>query len=122
MSAPRRFVVVVAAASLAAASLAGSAAIDRPASAASLAVPIVRAADAHDVSAPLASLIPVRPPFGREGVFEPEIPERPDLGRQPVDRVQQTTTTAQMPAPNLTFEGQRDADNFPFLVEPPDPN
>jgi len=94
----------------------------RAAAAVSLAPPVVRAADLHDVSPRLADLVPVRPPVGREGFFEPELPDRLDAGAQPADRLRQGATAAQMPAPNLTFEGQRDADNFPFLVEPPDPN
>jgi uncharacterized repeat protein (TIGR01451 family) len=88
----------------------------------SLAPPISRAAVLHDVSPRLADVIPVRARFGREGMFEPELPDRPNVAGQPVDRVRQGSTGALMPAPNLTFEAQRDADNFPFLVEPPDPN
>src|SRR5205085_2838730 len=119
----RRLLALVAASSLAflaAASTPGRVGISVAAT--SLAPPVVRLADLHDVSPPLGSLSPVRAPFGREGIFEPELPDRPDTGKQPADRLRQGATTAQMPAPNLTFEAQRDADNFPFLVEPPDPN
>lgn len=86
-----------------------------------LAPPIVRAAELFDVSKPLRDLKPVVAEAGRALTFSPE-PGRPDVGPQPVDPVRQKEATAIMPAPNLTFEGQRDADNSPFLVEPPDPN
>ena len=126
MVAPRRFFALLAAFALAAGPLSLHAMGPSPtvAAAASLAAPIVRNAALHDVSGPLATLPPVRPPVGREGIVEPERPEVPDLGPQAPDPARQTapTSTSAMPAPNLTFEGQRDADNFPFLVEPPDPN
>jgi uncharacterized repeat protein (TIGR01451 family) len=90
--------------------------------ASTLAPPVVRQADLFDVSKPLADLPPVVPKTGMEMLFEPELPDRPDAGSQPADPVRQTSGGAAMPSPNRTFEGQRDADNFPFLVEPPDPN
>ena len=122
MPSARRVLAVVAAALLALSVSAGPPAA-RPALAASLAPPIVRTAAAFDVSKPLRLLPPVRPPFAEGGIFEPELPDRPEVGNQPPDPVRQSTApTGQMPAPSLTFEGQKDADNFPFLVEPPDPN
>jgi uncharacterized repeat protein (TIGR01451 family) len=88
----------------------------------SLAPPIVRDAELFDVSRPLADLPPIGHKPGRLIKNRGFIP-REDLGPQPVDPVKAPSTSAgTMPAPNLTFEGQRDADNFPFLVEPPDPN
>jgi uncharacterized repeat protein (TIGR01451 family) len=122
MSSARRVLAVIAAASLALSLSAAPPAVST-ARAASLAPPVVRRADAFDVSAPLRLLPPVRPPFAEGGVFEPELPDRPDIGRQPADPARQATApSGLMPAPSITFEGQKDADNFPFLVEPPDPN
>src|SRR3982751_5566041 len=94
------------------------------AAAASLTTPVVRDAVLHAASGPLASLPPFRPPFGDSEVFEPERPDVPDLANQSADPVRQAAPpgTSAMPAPNLTFETERDADNFPFVVEPPDPN
>jgi uncharacterized repeat protein (TIGR01451 family) len=94
-----------------------------PAAAASLASPVVSSALAFDVSPRLVDIPPVQPLEGGE-FFEPDQGARVAFGPKPADPVRQakpTTGTGTMPAPNLVFEAQRDADNFPFLVEPPDP-
>jgi uncharacterized repeat protein (TIGR01451 family) len=94
-----------------------------PAAAASITPPIVRNAVAFDVSPKLVDLPPLQPIGDGGEIFEPEEGARVAFGAKPADPVRQTkpTSTSAMPAPNLTFEAERDADNFPFLVEPPDP-
>src|SRR3954451_6762611 len=94
-----------------------------PAAAASITPPIVRNAVAFDVSPKLVHLPPLQPIGDGGEIFEPEEGARVAFGAKPADPVRQTkpTSTSAMPAPNLTFEAERDADNFPFLVEPPDP-
>lgn len=101
---------------------AGSTGVDAPYQATSIAPPIVRDPVFFDISEPLADMDPIRPPVGRLIPKRGYIP-RPDIGAQPADPVRQAQVPSggAMPAPNITFEGQRDADNFPFLVEPPDP-
>ncbi len=79
MSAPRRLSVLLAAGSVALLASGGlPTGTGRAVAAVSLAPPVVRAADLHDVSPRLADLVPVRPPVGREGFFEPELPDRLD--------------------------------------------
>lgn len=122
MRALRRSLAILAACSLLAFPAAGATATTPSvALAPTIAPPVVREAEHHDTSDALADLDPVRPPVGsvlRKRGFLP----RPDIGEQPADPVRQAQPPADgaMPAPNITFEGQRDADNFPFLVEPPD--
>jgi len=91
----------------------------------SIVPPVSRSAVFHDRSGPLAGMTPIRPPLGKGDLFEPKEDGGGVFGAQPADPVRQTAPSsggAAMPAPNLVFEAQRDADNFPFLVEPPDPN
>jgi uncharacterized repeat protein (TIGR01451 family) len=128
MRASRRLLLVIVAASTSVVGFAPmfdrSGVLDATAAyaATSIAPPIVRDPVLFDVSEPFADLDPVRPPVGRLIPKHGYIP-RPDIGAQPADPVRQAQAPSggAMPAPNLTFEGQRDADNFPFLVEPPDP-
>jgi uncharacterized repeat protein (TIGR01451 family) len=90
----------------------------------SIVPPIVRDADLFDVSPPLLDIQPIEPIVDTEEIFEPERDIALSPGSQAPDPARQSAPTSgsAMPAPNLTFESQRDADNFPFLVEPPDPN
>jgi len=90
--------------------------------------PVVRPAVAYDLSRPLRDMKPVRPK-GQRGqdvldVFRGTIRGAAPPPRGFRDPVRQAGPLgpSSMPAPNVTFEGLKNDDNFPFLVLPPDPN
>jgi hypothetical protein len=88
--------------------------------------PTIRTAVAHDVSKPLRDLQPLAPDAGTTAVIPERGLVRGSDGRHQRDTALQTqAVSSAMPAPQFTFEGPSNQDNFDifgFRVNPPDPN
>jgi uncharacterized repeat protein (TIGR01451 family) len=84
--------------------------------------PIVREAVHHDTSLPLRDLIPVSMPEGaRNEAMRPLPRPVPGPGGEVPDPALQTGGSADTaPPPSLTFAGNGNNENSPFLVNPPD--